>query len=338
MAQSTISLTYAMDTIAAKGVPDPRNQATGYGDQLGLEIGSQTMADLINGAINAKGEVTRFNWKFNRAIATPFQLNSWQQDYPQLAMPLGAIGWGEECDILDINNTVLPKPLNWDGAITWNRALPRTSSSAFRPRRICWMYNRDMSFGTWPGAGVTFYPLNGLNATPNPIMSMIDKNGNLLIVTTLGTTGLTAPFLPAKSIEGATVTDGSVVWTVVDGGSQGFRVDLLPSQTSSNYQILPYYQLEAPRFANYQQTLDPVPDSSSRHFFAGLEARMYGASLNPGDAKRGQSAWAEWMKSLLVMTGQSNKEPDVYSLVPLTSPVERRWCGNDGPRTADNPF
>jgi hypothetical protein len=216
MAGSTITLQYALDTIASKGVPDPRSQASGYGDQLAVECGNQTMADLLSGAMDAKGNITRFNWKFNRAIATAFQLNSWQQDYPQVAMPSGIIGWGEECDILDINNTTFPKPLNWDGAITWKKQLTRTSQSRWRPTQICWMYNRDLSFGTWPGAGVTFYPLNGLNSTQNPIMSMIDKNGNRLIATTLGITGSVAPFLPVKSLEGATVTDGSVVWTVVD--------------------------------------------------------------------------------------------------------------------------
>jgi hypothetical protein len=337
MAGSTITLEYALDTLAAKGVPDPRSQASGYGDQLAIELGSQTMADLLSGAMDAKGNITRFNWKFNRAIAPAFQLNSWQQDYPQLAMTAGSIGWGEECDILDINNTVVPKPLNWDGAITWNKQLPRTSRSGFRARRICWMYNRDLSFGTWPGAGVTFYPLNGLNSTQNPIMSMIDKNGNMLIVTTLGTTGSVAPFAPVSSAEGTVVTDNTVRWTVVDGSSQGFRVDVLPNATSPNYQIIPYVQLEPPRFASVGGLLSPVPDSFSRHFFDGLEARMFAASPNPGDAPRGQKALATWLNGLLAMTGQANKEPDVFSLIPISSPVERRWL-EDSPRTADNPI
>jgi hypothetical protein len=37
------------------------------------------------------------------------------------------------------------------------------------------------------------------------------------------------------------------------------------------------------------------------------------------------------------MTGQANKEPDVFSLIPISSPVERRWL-EDSPRTADNPI
>jgi hypothetical protein len=338
MPSSTYSLEMVFDTLAAKNVPDPRGGPSGYGDQLALELGSEVMADLLGGAVNIRGDITRFNWKFNRAVASAFQLNSWQQDYPQPAQPGGIIGWGEDCDIVDINNTIMPKPLNWDGAITWRKQLTRTSLSRWRPCEICWMYNKDLSYGSWPGPNKTFYPLLTVGPNPqNPIMSMIDAQGNLLIVTGFGVTGAAAPVLAAKSPEGATVTDGSVIWTVVDPTSQGFRVDWLPNQTSPNYQLIPYYQIEPPKFSTFGQMLDPIPDSFNRHFFRGLEAAMYMASPNPGDLKRGQGARAEWMASLLVMTGQANKEPDAYSLVPKTQPVERRWQ-NDAPYTADQPY
>lgn len=336
MASSTKSLQYVFDTIAAKGVPDPRSLPSGYGDLLALELGNETMANLLSGAVNGRGEVTRFNWKFNRATAAAFQLNSWQQDYPQPAQTAGIIGWGEDCDIVDINNTTMPKPLNWDGAVTWRRQLTSTSLSRWRPAQICWMYNSDLQFGSWPGPGVTFYPLLSAGPVPqNPIMSMIDANGNLLVVTGFGVTGLTAPLLTANSPEGTQATDGSVTWSVVSPTSQGFRVDWLPNATSPNYQLIPYFQIEPPTFADLAQTLNPVPDSFSRHFFAGLEAAMLAASPNPGDAKRGQAAKIDWMNGLLVMTGQANKEPDAYRIVPECPPVERRW-GNR-PYTADDP-
>jgi hypothetical protein len=331
---STITLEYCFDTIATKGVPDPRGQASGYGDTLAQELGSEVMADLLAGAVNARGEVTRFNWKFNRGF-TSFQLNSWQQDYPLPAQPGGIIAWGEECDILDINNTQVPKPLNWDGAVTFKRQLPRTTLSRWRPLNVCWMYNSTLSFGTWPGVHVVYSPLNGASPS-NPVMSMIDANGNLLIVSGFGTTGLTAPLLTANSPEGTTVLDGSVTWKVVSPTSQGFRVDWIPNQTSPNYQLIPYFQFEPPTFKFLGQTLSPVPDSFSRHFMTGLEAAMYKASRNPGDANRGMKAHGDWLASLLVMTGQANKEPDAYSMIPITQPVERRWQ-DDGPYTADRP-
>jgi hypothetical protein len=347
---STISLQQCYDAIAAKGVPDPRNLPSGYGDLLALELGTETMADLLGGAVNAHGEVTRFNWKFNRAVAAAFQLNSWQQDYPQLAQTAGIIGWGEDCDIVDINNTAVPKPLNWDGPVTWKKQLPATSRSGWRPRGICWMYNAQLKFGSWPGAGVTFYPLLAAGPVPqNPIMSMVDVNGNLLILTGFGVTGTTKPFVgqPGPPVinaaEGTTVTDGTAVWTVVSPTSQGFRVDWLPSATSPNYQIIPYFQIEPPAFVQtptgkgLAQTLNPIPDSFSRHFFRGLEAAMLAASPNPGDMKRGQAAKMDWMQGLLVMTGQANKEPDAYSMVPVDPALDRRWAGG-WVRTADDPF
>jgi hypothetical protein len=336
LGNSTITLESVFDSVAAKGVPDPRALPSGYSDTLSLELGDEVMADLLSGAVNVRGDITRFNWKFNRAIAQPFQLNSWQQDYPMPAPAAGIIGWGEDCDIVDVNNTTMPKPLNWDGAVTWKKQLARTSLSRWRPTQICWMYNQTLSFGTWPGAGVRFYPLDGSNQKTNPIMSMIDANRNLLIVTGFGVTGGAAPSLPANSAEGATVTDGSVTWTVVAPTSQGFRVDWLPNATSPNYQLIPYFQIEPPTFSKLAQTLDPIPDSFSRHFFNGLEAAMYKASPNPGDVKRGERARVDWLAALLVMTGQGNKEPDAFSLVPMNQAVERRWQ-NDAPYTADHP-
>jgi hypothetical protein len=339
LGNSSVTLESVYDAIAAKTVPDPRNAPSGYGDALALELANEVMADLLAGAVDARGEVTRFNWKFNRAVAAPFQLNSWQQDYPQPAQAGGVIGWGEDCDILDINNTTMPKPLNWDGAVTWKKQLPRTSLSGWRPRQICWMYNADLSYGTWPGAHVTFYPLQpapGANQQ-NPIASMVDANGNLLIVTGYGTTGLTAPAVAALSPEGTAVTDGTVTWKVVSPTSQGFRVDWLPSATSPNYQLIPYFQIDPPKFTTLSQLLNPIPDSFSRHFYAGLEAAMFKASQNPGDMKRGQAAMMDWLKGLVVMTGQANKEPDAYAFIPLSQAVERRWW-NDGPYTADRPI
>jgi hypothetical protein len=114
-------------------------------------------------------------------------------------------------------------------------------------------------------------------------------------------------------------------------------VDFSPSGGSPNYQLIPYFQLEPPKFADALQFLSPIPDSFSRHFFTGMEAAMLAASPNPGDAKRGEMAKMNWLSSLLVMTGQANKEPDAYGMLPATQAVERRWQ-NDGPRTTDNPI
>lgn len=327
MATSTIELQQVMDTLAAKAVPDPRNSASGYGDQLLLDLATQVMADII---------CERFNWKFNRLNATPFPSNSWQQDYPQLAQPNGAIiGWGEDCDMIDINNTVMPKPL-WN--IKWRRGLSRTSLNVWRMANICWMYNKDLFIGEWPGPDVVYTPLITQQTTKqNPLMSMTDKNGNILIVTTFGTTGSTAPFAAAGAPEGTPVNDGSVVWTVVAPESQGFRLDALPNTTGPVYLFKPYYQADPPKFATPSQLLTPLPDSFSRFFYRGLESECYIASPNPADQKRGQDAKLAWLNGLKETYKQGNREANIYGLVPLTTPVERRW-DDIGPYTADQPY
>lgn len=326
MSNSTIKLQQVCDTLAAKGIPDPRGNASGYGDQLALDLATQVMADIV---------CERFNWKWNRANATPFYTNSWQQDYPQIAQAAGAIGWGEDCDLIDINNTVIPKPL-WN--LSWRRGLSRTNTSAWRPENICWMYNQDLSLGTWPGADVTYSPLITTQAQPqNPLMSMIDVNNNILIVTTFGTTGTDAPFLPAGSAEGTTVEDGSVVWTCVSPTSQGFRVDNLPSATGPTYQVLPYVQLEPVTFTEMKQTLDPMPDSFSRFFYRVLESEWLIASPNPGDLKRGEEAKGAAMAAMAIAMKQGDREMNVYGLIPASRVVEERW-DQGRPYTANQPY
>jgi hypothetical protein len=178
MGNSTTTLQNVYDWAKAKGIPVPTDQPGGYGTRLAVEIGNNVMSAIV---------AERFNPKWNRAIAPPFLTNSYQQDYPQIG--LVNIGWGEDVDIVDINNTSIPKPLNSTVSMLWRRQLSRTSFAQWPVSNICWMFNSELSYGTWPGPGVTFNPL--LTSGPvlqNPIMSMVDANGNLLIVTTLGTT------------------------------------------------------------------------------------------------------------------------------------------------------
>lgn len=328
MGNSTVSLQDIFDKIASKGIYDPRQAPSGYGDKLALRLANNVIADLIE---------ERYNWKWNSFNAAPIYTNGWQQDYPQPQQSQGIIGWGEQGQLTDINNTSLPLP-EW--TIGWRRQLSRTSVPAWRPSYACWMYNKDLTLGTWPGAGVTFYPLVGVNAPQgaNPIMSMVDKNGNILIVTGFGVTGTNAPFLAANAAEGQTVTDGSVTWTCVSPNSQGFRMNCLPSQTGPTYQLIPVLQLEPPVLTSLDDTIDPIPDSFSRYFDRGLEIECLDSSPNPADQKRAEPARGLWLKTLMDIKRQADKELNVYGLVPMTSPVERRWEQNMGPVTADQPY
>jgi len=242
--------------------------------------------------------------------------------------------------VVDVNNTFLPKPMD---NIKWRRGLSRTNLSRWWPKNLCWMYNNELEIAMWPGADVVIHPLLGMTSPGglNPILNMRDMNGNILIVTTFGTTGSTAPVLAANAAEGTTVTDGTVVWTCVSPTSQGFRLDRLPSAAGPTLEIKPYYQLDPPRFATMQQALDPIPDSFSRFFFRGLQAMCLMNSPNPTDVKRGEvlterDRYGEpkWLKEPKL---QGDRELNLYMLQPATSVVERQW-GSNAPRTADNPY
>jgi hypothetical protein len=333
MGNSTLTIETILDEQAARGIYDPRNAPSGFNLDLILGLANDTMADLI---------AERFNWKFNRAFAAPFLTNTFQQDYPQLAQSAGPIGWGDDCDKIDINNTMIPKPVNVPSTPKWKRQLSRVSAQfggvLGGPTAICWMYNSDLSYGTWPGANVTFHPLITIGAVaPNPIMNFIDANGNYLILTGFGTTGLTAPAAAVNAAEGVTVNDGGCVWTVVSGTSQGFRIWPMPNQAGPVYQMIPSYQMEPPKITSIKTTINPIPDSYARHFRRAFAYQCKGASSNPADRKEFLQEYPIWLAGLKDAAKQADKEPNAYGLLAATSPVDNIWPGNYR-YTADQPI
>jgi hypothetical protein len=334
MAVSTKTLASVLDVLAAKGLPDPRRGPAGFNLALALEMGSQAMAALIT---------ERFNWKFNRAIATPFNTNAYQQDYPlpASALPEGPIAWGEDCDIVQINSNQVPLPVNWNGAITWRRNLTSTSLTRWRPSQISWMYNIDMNFGEWPGANVNLYPLLGPTAPigQNPVLNFVDANGNLLIwVETLSTvhTGATEPMAALNAAEGTTVVDGTATWEVVSPSSQGFRLDWNPP-AGQTFQLVPSYQLAPPQFTKLNQLINPFPDSYSHHFHDAVEILMKNSSPDPARKQSPAEILMQWAETKASMMKQGDQEVNAYGLVPATSAVESRW-GWATAITADNPY
>ncbi len=283
------------------------------------------MADIV---------AVRFNWKWNRATAAPFYTNSWQQDYPQIG--LVNVGWLEDGDRVDINNTAFPKPLR---QVTVRKQLSRTSLAWMPVDQLCWMYNYELTYGTWPGAGITFHPLVTTSATvQNPLMSMIDANGNRLIVTAFGTTGSVAPVLPANSAEGATVVDGSVTWTVVAAMSQGFRVFPLPGASGPVWQVTPYYQVLLQKLTTLQSLINPIPDDYSPFFQTGYENYCKRSSSNPTDRAEGQKEYPLWLKAMHDAAKQGDREADAYGMIPATSPVERVYGWVRNPQDPSQPY
>src|SRR5271156_467289 len=208
MGNSTTTLQSIYDWAKAKGIPVPTDQPGGYGTRLAVEIGNNVMSAIV---------AERFNPKWNRAIAAPFLTNSYQKDYPQIG--LVDIGWGEDVDVIDINNTSFPKPLNTPVSMIWRRQLSRTSINQWPPNQICWMFNSELSYGTWPGPGEVYNPqLTPGPVIQNPLMSMIDANGNRLIVTTLGTT-VKAPAAAAVAPTYGQIVGGGLVILYVLGAT-----------------------------------------------------------------------------------------------------------------------
>ncbi len=329
MGNSTKTLGSMFDYIAFAGIPDPRKGPAGYGDKAALEIADGVMKMIV---------CERLNWKWNSTVAAPFYTNSWQQDYPQLAQPNGPIGWGEDITAININSTSLPKPIMVPTP-KWRKNLPRTSQSQWGVFNMCWMYNRDLALGVWPGANTVYQPLVGNGPTAqNPLMNFLDKNGNILILTTFGTTGSTAPFAAAGAPEGTLVDDGSVVWTVVSPSSQGFRIDNLPGATAPVWQVIPVFQYDPPLFTSMAQLLDPIPDSYSLFFREGLEAGCKKAASDPKMKQEGYAEWERWeMITLPQAAKQGDRETNIYGLMPAGGVVDTRWA-RGGPISAGNPY
>jgi hypothetical protein len=323
---STYSLQTVYDWAKGKGIPVPTDQPGGYGTKLALKIGNDVMSAIV---------AERFNPKWNRATAPAFLTNSFQQDYPQIG--LKDVGWLEQADRVDINNTSFPKPTNVPG-MTVVRDLSRTSLCLWPPNQLCWKYNKDLVYGTWPGVGKVFNPQ--LTAGPviqNPIMSMIDANGNRLIVTHIGTTGASAPVLPANSVEGTTVADGSVTWTVVDPMSQGFRIFPLPGATGPVWEMTPYYQMILTKMTTLQSLINPIPDDQSYIYQTGVEWMCKMSSPNPNDRAEGMKNWPLWLQSLTKLLKQNDREIDSYGALPADSPVESVYGPYRGLRNPQDP-
>lgn len=332
---STVTLQSVDDYVAAQGKPTPLSSATsGFGPMLALEFFNGVMRDLID---------QRFNWKWNRATAPPIYTNSWQQDYPQPGNT--DIGWLEEMTQIQINSTSYPLPLWGSPDTSVYRQLSRTRNSSWRPNGIAWMYNQNLSYGNWPGATVTLYPL--ILPTPqtqtqqNPYLTMIDKNGNRLIVTGFGVTGTVAPFLPPSSAEGTTVTDGSVTWSVVAATSIGFRLNAIPSGTQPVFQILTDYQMKPQVYtttAFNTLTLGVIPDDQAPRFREGYDCYCLKSSPNPGDRARFLDQRTQWLNSMETLKSDADHEQDSYSLIPANYPVDRTWGDNRNPNDPSQPY
>jgi hypothetical protein len=318
MPNSTRTLQNVVDYAKTIGDLMPAMPAGGYTNFLAYNIANDVMSDICS---------QRFNWKWNRIVVPPFYTISWQQDYA--AINIANIGWLEHAVIVDINNTIMPKPIFWLECV---RDLERTSFQFGSPRQIAWLPNDQMVQGTWPGANTTFVnPLGAISTPSNKLINILDAHGNILILTTYGTTGGVAPDAGATPLIGATVNDGSCVWTVANPKGQGFRVSPLPPQTGVVYQVYVIAQAKPTQFTAMNQLLDPIPDDFAKFFNEGFITYSHRHATAPVVRDRFPRMKEMWLGSLAEARGQGDREKDAAGFVPATSIMQESFAMPIGP-------
>jgi hypothetical protein len=185
MGNSTKTLQNIVDSVTSIGDLALNLPVGGWGNEPSLTIANDVMTELLS---------KKFPWKWNRKVVAPFYTNTLQHDYAQVS--LTDIGWIENASLIDINSTSLPKRLEWLEAV---RDLARSSQSAGRPMKICWLPNDQLVQGVWPGAGKVYTnPVGAIALPDNPTTNILDANGNILVLTTYGITGGVAPLAIAS--------------------------------------------------------------------------------------------------------------------------------------------
>lgn len=295
---STIRLKDIVQSARAYADLRPVLGASGFEQEPALTIANDTIQKML---------AQNFNWKFNRANAPVFYTIALQQDYVSNVTDLS---WVEQCWRIDFNNTASPKPVFRMEAV---RDLQQTSYQA-HPFQLSWIPNGLAILGTWQAN--TSYPTGvGAASTPaSPIQQFLDANGNILYVTTNGTSGSTEPFAPTGSAGGYTVADGTVVWTVADPNGYAFRLGTLPPSSGITWEIHPVYQMKPPKFTSLQNAITPIPDDMAYLFRQGFMAMCY----DPGSAQF-RDKYSLWQEALFTALRAADRERDFAGFSPSES-------------------
>lgn len=294
---------------------------------------ARTIADDVFTAICA----VNFPHKWNESELPKFYTFSWQQDYA-LINPDGTsvynIEWLQRGVAFDINNGSVPKP--WVN-VEAGRSLPQRTGTYTNNATgigdpgfiVASMPNSDLYYGVWgqpdvgspqlgnnPQAGSVYTnPLGNHSQPANPISQIIDANGNLLVITTYGTEGTTAPLAPVNSLPGTTASGSgaTTVWTVVDPVGLGIRILEVPSQTGVVWQFNLSGQMPPVKFTSLQQSLAPLPDKYTHYFRAGFIAQCYRYSPLKSTREKFKDEWNLWLKSLQELRASEDRELEEYS-------------------------
>ena len=285
-------------------------------------------------------------WKWNRKVIPPFLTVSLQQDY---CTNITDLSWLEACWIVDINNSTsnsngAPKPSRPMETV---RDLVQTSVQSV-PFQIAFVFNNQAYLGLWQ-ANTAYSCGYGVAQLPrSPIQQFMDVNGNILFIdstqlglnlespgytgTTIplpsnspyGVSGSTQPAADPNATPGTLVQDGTVVWTVADPWGYCFRVSPLPALNGLCWFIGGQYQALPPTLLTMQQTIDPVPNSMTFLFRAGVRAQLQMFNGNP----KGAQAYAEWEEQLMKSLRGADRQQEENVLYPSSTILNGSFRGS----------
>lgn len=329
--QSTYTAQNVFDDLVARGDLDPGWDMAGFTVRPIITILNTVFQQICGG----KG---MFPWKWNQFNLPVFYFNSWQQDYA-LVPSVTNLAWLQEGMAIDINNPQMPKPWSY---VEVGRNLGRSSgayiSNSVFVQPLCvaaFLPNSQLYYGTWGAAAygngtwgnnpqpnqVITNPLgNGTSMPPNPILQIQDANANLLVLTTFGTTGGSAPSASSGAAPGTTVSDGSCVWTVVDPQGSGIRITPTPANTGTVWQVNLVGQQKPVKFSAAtslsSQTLYPLTDDFYPHFLDGCTAQCYRYSPNAKTRAMFKEAEGLWLQSISEMAREVDREKEENTIRP----------------------
>jgi hypothetical protein len=330
MGNSTTKLQSVVDY--ARTYPDlsPVLSTGGFSQEPALTIANDVMIAMLS---------RPFAPKWNRIRLPVFYTNSWQQDY---ALPtMNTLSWLEYAILIDINSTSEPKDKY---TLETNRDLPETSVQYGRPGQVSWLPNDQLVYGTWggantgegtasnPGPGSVYGALLGAVSQPsNPLLQIMDPNGNYWVLTNALTSsvtlGLTQPTWPATAaikyptqanpnIVATTVADGTGIWTAVNPKGQGLRLNPIPSQQGKVWQARVFGQARPVTFTSLSQMIEPIPDDFANYFRRGFIAYSYMHSKDPKVRAKFLDQQKLWMESLEVFAQRHDRERDNSGIYP----------------------
>ena len=338
MGNSTVTIQKIVDGVSVIADLSPvLSNAGGYANEPALTIANDVIMEMLS---------ERFPWKWNRFKLPPFYLNALQQDYV-LVPDEKRIGWLENGFRVDMSSTQVPPSAPPVGVV---RDLPVSSTpygasgtyavSGFP--RVCWMQNDQLEHGVWPGPGIVYTDPYGLTTTlDNRWTHIEDDEGNILVLTKYGTTGLLEPVVPETPPDdelsypnwpiGAVIADGTCMWTVADPSAQGIRIEVPVASNSNLWLMRLFAQKKAPTFTNLQNKLDPVPDDEVKWFRDGFVAYCHRYSANPAVQARFEVKKLDWLNAMAAQARSNNREEEGRGFFPAQGVMSPQYSGTHAP-------